>query len=642
MSAVAMLRRLGHVFRHGIRSSNAKLGLVISRWYSNTDKSNKSQKVNNDDRDIESFKKNQTEYLFGVNVDPTQQQEQLDRIANDPRLKGLDPNSPQYRYQTQLIHREIVGNQFQHQKKFERSERVRAMIYGVLLLVGIVSAHQTFMHWEYLKAKLTHRYYYKEVADAQDKAASVDDPQRNRKSAEMVEKALRKEVTAFDKLGSQVVDSRERSGLYLFGQDWTRLPARLNYFDGKFIKDVKLYRDFVVVILESGEVVTVDNKHKATPLNLPFKVEKSLSSGDFVYFLTNKGKINYIPAEPVEQVSTRTWYGRSHATTPFNTLETTSPVADITSGQSHMLVLSKNGSIQVVHTSDEGVNVGQFGIPQFSPFETEKMPLNVPFDVQLLNKELAMKSDGTKYVRSRQFTSIASGANHNVVLETTGAVWTWGQNNFGECGIDVTFNTNTQPIPRKVLEPNQKFTVNKVYAGGDTSYLKCVDEKKNQEFVQSFGNGTVGQLGVNRYLQVCSLPTVIKTLTGLTEYDEKRGKIVPIGVKDISVGTSHFFVTLDNIGNQKDVLVGGDNCCGQYGNGKMAKSSKPVYIPKLLEPVDLNKDTRDMRILSLKLNDSTVNRMLLLDGYRLSGDKAKAEQVVVAGDNKSALFYKRV
>ncbi|KAG7196010.1 uncharacterized protein KQ657_000016 [Scheffersomyces spartinae] len=638
-----MLRRLGVTLRSGIRSSNINYSSngVITRLYSNVSPQ-ANQKPQQDDNGIESFKRNQTEYLFGVRVDPRQQKEHLERIANDPRLKGLDPNSPQYRYQTQLIHREIVGNNTKDQKKFERSERFKAMVFGIVLLVGIVSAHQTFMHWEYLKAKFTHKYYYKEVAESQDKVNSVDDPLRNLKSTEMMEKNLRKEISAIENLGSKVIDSREKSGLYLFGFDWTRLPARLNYFDGKFIKDVKLYRDFVVVVLENGEVATVANDHKVTPLNLPFKVEKSLASGDYVYFLTNKGNINYITAEPIQQVSTRTWYGMSHATTPYKTLETNAPVSDISSGQSHMLLLTKNGSVQIVRTSEKGANVGQYGIPQYSPFESESMPINVPHDIQLLNKELALQSNGSKYIRTRQFTSIDSGANHNVVLESSGAVWTWGQNNYGQCGIDVAFTTNSQPIPRKVIEPNQNYTVNRVFAGGDTTYLKCADDRNNQEFIQAFGNGLVGQLGVSRYLQVCSQPSTMKSITGLSEYDEKQRKVVPIGVKELSVGTSHFFVTLNNLGNQKDVMVGGDNCCGQYGNGKLAKSSKPVYIPKLLEPIDLDESTRDMSILSMKLNDSTVNRMLLLDGYRLTGDKVKVEQVIAAGDNKSALFYKRV
>ena len=177
-------------------------------------------------------------------------------------------------------------------------------------------------------------------------------------------------------------------------------------------------------------------------------------------------------------------------------------------------------------------------------------------------------------------------------------------------------------------------------------YSDETNEAENQHVLISFGNGLKGQLGSSRFMHVCPQPQIVKSLNNLSEYNEFAGKVVNIGIKDVSIGNNHGFVTLNNIGDYKDVLTFGDNEFGQFGNGKVAKSSKPVRLPKLIEPEDFNNaeltknDKKVQRKLVRKVNDTTTNRLQLLDGVKLANGTS-IEQVIFAGDDSSAIFYKR-
>ncbi|KAK6464798.1 regulator of chromosome condensation 1/beta-lactamase-inhibitor protein II [Scheffersomyces coipomensis] len=672
-----MLNRL-IIRSNGILRTNAvcslRGGLIGYRSYSN----------------IEDFNKKKTHYTYGANfesledlekeINPQDQstqkihqkiQDQMEQeqqakmtsfVNNHPKLINLEPGSPQYKEQLYFVQLEYEKSQRKQRKRFEFYERLRAMGVGILALVAIIGTHYVYMHYPYLKTKALANINYK---IDEDKAPDLSDPNKNTKNNEYLINKLNEELTSF----TDLKNSEEVAGLYVFGQSNNqKLPMRFDFFNQMLIKDVKLLNDYLVVVNEKGQVYEYYKGLKVPKLiNLPYKIDKVEVSNNVLYFKTNKGEIIYIPrrgSKPdsdFQGTTRRNWIGISQDQT-YAKLNIGESIDQFSTGENHILLLGKSGKLYIANTSQNPINKGQYGIPDYSPFSKDvKIPTNEPFEMTLLNNEIYQDNQGNKSLISRRFKTIASGKYHNIVVDTSGNVWTWGKNNYGECGINMNYNTDLQPIPKKILQlddykricrnalpsiagglTSADFNVKKVFASDDSSYVQ-LEYNNDQDILLSFGNGLKGQLGNNRYLHVCSSPQIIKSLINLTEFNESLNKVETIGIKDVNVGNNHLFITLNNSGKFKDVLVVGDNESGQFGNGKVVRSSKPVQIPKLIEPKDLldSKSSKNSSSkLSKKINDANNSRLQLLDDHKLINNSI-IEQVIVAGENGSAIFYKR-
>lgn len=653
-------------------------------------------------KSIEDFNQSKTQYLFGHNfssldeinkkitpeLDLTSseihqrirsklQQDTDDDINSfiekDPRLAELTPGSAEYREKLFEIHQEFNQQQKQQRKKFEINERVKGMFLGIVFLVSIVAGHQIFMHYEYLKNSLLVDYVYK-IEDGKVKA--LTDPAKNTKNLELQVRKLSEELD--EKTLGNLVNSGSSTGLYVSGvQNGKKLPVRVKFFDGKLIRDVKIVNGQMAVVTSNGELYLVKGD-VPTLVPLPFKVSKCEISSQNIYALNSKGEVVYVPRDFDQAATSRTWLGRS--TVGYEKIAVGTPISDFSLGQHHMLMLSRGGALYVANTTvgssdvsadnsplDSGSrlqNYGQFGIPSLSPYEKGiKIPANQAFEMTLLNNEVVVAKNGDKSVRARKFISIASGKYHNIVADADGNVWAWGRNIYGECGLDISYQTDFQPVPKRVFGKDdflslcksglgnpknlkrENFRVDKVYAGDETSYIQLNytdEEHKHQNLLCSFGNGVKGQLGTSRFLHVCPKPAVIKSLVNLSEYDDVTQSVGTIDFKDISVGNNHIFVTLNTSGAYKDVVVFGDNEWGQFGNGKVAKSCKPINLPKLVEPEDVETDfkSKSPQNLVKQLNNVVTNRLQLSEGLKIHGKKV--EQVIVAGENSSAIFYRSV
>ncbi|CUM56115.1 unnamed protein product [Debaryomyces tyrocola] len=605
-------------------------------------------------------------------------------IENDPRLINLKPGSAEYKYQQDLIHKEFHQRGKKEQARYEFIERFKGIGLGALALIGIVSIHQIVMNYEYLKNKVMYKFNYS-VDDS--KITSLDDPSKNNKTIDYLTNKLVRELS--DEIIADLEKLNEVSGLYVFGShNSQKLPFRFKFFDGMLIKDVQIFQDYLAVINEKGELYQYHKGLKEPVLTkLGSKVTKCQISNDMVYLLTKNGEVIYTPrldksVSGFNRLKSRNLLGIS-STKPFNKvcfkdnskqdlLGRNESIKDISAGQSHILMLSSKGRLFVANTALEPsnfMNYGQFGLPALSPFgeNFDQIPNNQAFELKLLNNEVITNKDGAKSIRPRSFDNIAAGKFHNIVVDTEGNVWSWGKNTFGECGSEISYKTDFQPVPKKVFTtadflsytkntlPGKidahNWNVENVYAADESSYIKLkysdeTNEAESQHVLISFGNGLKGQLGSSRFMHVCPQPQIVKSLNNLNEYNEFAGKVVNIGIKDVSIGNNHGFVTLNNIGNYKDVLTFGDNEFGQFGNGKVAKSSKPVRLPKLIEPEDFNNaeltknDKKVQKKLVRKVNDTTTNRLQLLDGIKLANGTS-IEQVIFAGDDSSAIFYKR-
>lgn len=606
-------------------------------------------------------------------------------IENDPRLINLKQGTADYKYQQDLIHREFQERGKKEQARYEFIERFKGVGFGILALIGIVSLHQIVMNYEYLKTRMMYNFNYN-VDDS--KVQRMDDPSKNSKNIDYLTNKLMHELN--EDLVNDMENLSEVSGLYVFGsQNNHKFPFRFKFFDGMLIQDVQICQDYLAVINEKGQLYQYSKGMEEPVLTkLGTKVSKCKISNDMLYLLTNKGEVIFVPkigkqVSEFEHHKSRNVFGIS-STRAFNKvsfydddskkalLERNESIIDITTGQSHLLMLSNKGKLFVANTAMESknfMNYGQFGIPRLSPFaeNAKQIPSNKAFELTLLNNEIISDKNGTQSIIPRRFDSIASGSFHNIVSDTTGGIWTWGKNTFGECGSEISYRTDFQPIPKKILDPKDiisitkntlpdkldyvNWGVEKVFAANESSYIKFQytdkeNVKENEHVLVSFGNGIKGQLGSSRFLHVCPQPQIVKSINNLNEFNESLNSVVNIGIKDVSIGNNHAFVTLNTTGNYKEVLSFGDNEFGQFGNGKAAKSSKPIRLPNLIEPSEFeqkkfdNHDRKSMRKLARKLNDTVTNRLQLLDGVKLSNG-IKIQQVIFAGDDCSAIFYKR-
>ncbi|RCK60619.1 Protein FMP25, mitochondrial [Candida viswanathii] len=617
---------------------------------------------------IEEFNKNKKTYNYGYNFDSldkldakinpdhvsekkrTEQRPYVDPesekpmdinllIENDPRLLKLKPGTAEYRDEMRKLHAEYHQKQLKQQKSHEFRQRMQGVIIGFIAFVGIISAHQILMNYDSIKNRLLMNYNYGDVKEPETKKKEVSTKSLNY----MLEK-LTKELS--DEHLNQIQDSKEVTGVYVFGDD-TKIPLRVPFFNNMIFKDVFVEKGHLVAITDKGKVYEWKKGWRdARLINLPASVDKVAPTDNYFYFLTNKGEVVYIPRNKSDKfvpLQRRNWFGLLK-TQNHNKLDVKN-IKEIASGANHLLLLDKSGQVFVVNSSETPANRGQFGLT-YSPFDKKDIPVNTPIDLTLLNNRIGRDSSGEKTLIPRTFSSIAAGKYFNLVADDEGNIWTWGENAAGQCGDLNT--TQVKPIPRPVLAKSDLkrvlrnvlplakadlIQVKKIAAGDETSY--AVINYLDRDILIAFGNGLNGQLGGSRYMQVCCWPEIAKSLINMTEFDESSNSIKPIGIKDISAGNKHLFITLDNVGQQKDVYAVGENILGQLGYGKRSKTCKPIKLPRLLEP----EDKTDKLTIVQNLSDVNTKRLLLLDGWKIS--KNPVDQVIKAGNDASVIFYKK-
>ncbi|KAI5967070.1 hypothetical protein KGF57_000499 [Candida theae] len=607
--------------------------------------------------DIEEFNKNKTNYSYGYNFDSlkdlddkSQPKEYTKRnsnddtidinevIENDPRLTKLKPGSYEYRETLHQLHQEFISKQKNQKKRHEFNERMRGVLYGVLALVGVVSAHQVFMNYESIKNRLLMNYTYKDIKDDVPEVTN-----KNVRSSRHLLEKLEKELG--DGNIAHMKDSKAVPGVYQFG-DNAKIPLRIPAFDGMLLKDAFVEKGRIIAVTDKGKVYEWrKGQSNLKEVKFPFSVNKITATADYVYYLTGQEELVYTPRKAAKgflPMLKRNWLGLLKSQS-YNKIDAKN-VVQFASGHDHLLFRNKEGQIFVVNSSRSPKNLGQYG-PQYSPFEKRDIPVNKPIEMTLLNNEV-VKDGNQKRIVSRKFTDIASGDYFNIVSDEYDCVWTWGDNTSGQCA-----NSNTikmEPVPRKVLDKSDykricrnifgkavkesDFEVTRVLASNESSYI--VLKYMDQNAILSMGNGLNGQLGSGRYLQVCSYPEIVKSVIGLKEFDEEANSVKNINIKDVSVGNAHVFVVLNNGGSSKDVLAFGSNQFGQFGNGKKVKACKPTRLPRLLEPQDGN----DKLNLAKSINDMNTQRLQLLDNYKIG--KTNIEQVIKAGEDSSIIYYR--
>ena len=146
----------------------------------------------------------------------------------------------------------------------------------------------------------------------------------------------------------------------------------------------------------------------------------------------------------------------------------------------------------------------------------------------------------------------------NCALDIDNNIWCWGNNTYGQLGINSTTNKN---VPTQV-DTTSKFK--EIYMKNQLQYTLALDIDDN---LWSWGKNDLGQLGLENTVNQLK-PTQIKPGTKF---------------KKVKIGTN-FNLAIDDANN----LWGwGDNAYGQLSNGNKISQPKPIQIQAGTKFIDI-------------------------------------------------------
>ncbi|KAH8724588.1 regulator of chromosome condensation 1/beta-lactamase-inhibitor protein II [Phaeosphaeriaceae sp. PMI808] len=423
----------------------------------------------------------------------------------------------------------------------------------------------------------------------------------------------------------QVQKSWENPGVYAWGSNvgktvapdsnekYIKTPRRIQYFDGKLLRDIKLDQDFGAAIDEKGDLLQWGTAYSSNVIE-PTKTLtghnlKSLAiSRDRIIALSSGGAVYSIPVSQKDQLegpkpAETSWipfWGVSETNisyrirTPEN-LGWGERITCVSSGLEHALLLTSSGRVfSLASGTQDFPSKGQLGIPGLSWETRPTGAYDIPHEITTL------KGFGIK--------RIATGDYHSLISDSEGHAFSFGDNTYGQLGFPLNSEATSidapslLPTQRLYASGTQQTKVTNVFAGGNTSFITMESKRPNDARITadtwSFGFGQTGQLATGRWIHTSSDPIKVPAFSSLFEYDEAKNKVIPIRLLSISVGSTHAAATMDNVTSVsvsprssklppndtnwgRDILFWGNNEFYQIGSGKRANVATPSYIQPL-------------------------------------------------------------
>ncbi|KKK13025.1 hypothetical protein P175DRAFT_0522978 [Aspergillus ochraceoroseus IBT 24754] len=393
-----------------------------------------------------------------------------------------------------------------------------------------------------------------------------------------------------------------------------KTPRKMSYFDGQVLRDLKLGETSGAAITEHGDLVQWGKGYSESD----YKPAKTLTgknlislcmSHDRILALSGDGKVYSLPIAMHDQLSGRKpeegswvpfWTGKAGVSYRVlqPSLKLGEKVTAISGGLEHILLLTSSGRVFSAASSTENFpSFGQLGIPGLTWATRPKGPVDACHEIKL--------------PKDSKVTQIATGEYHSLLLTKDGHVFTFGDNSFGQLGMEfdpsVPFCDTPAPVHFRNLYRGGVWHLQAtgIAAGGANSFFVVdvqhaighdEDPRKISNIISdtwTCGRGIWGALGTGKWTHLQDSLTKVKALSGLVEYDENTKHIIPIRPSDISVGTTHVSAVLDNkthldapststldTANDSglDVLWWGGNEHFQLGTGKRSNISKPTHI----------------------------------------------------------------
>lgn len=479
----------------------------------------------------------------------------------------------------------------------------------------------------------------------------------------------------------QVKRSWENPGVYAWGSNSGKVvapdsdelsiktPRRMTYFDGKLLRDVKLDRNFGAAVTEDGDLLQWGLGYDASsrepvPTLKGKNITKITISKDRIIALSKSGKAYSIAASKADQTSEpkpqeSTWipFWTSPSSIGYRELKITEPawgetISDVSSGLEHCLLLTNKGRLfSAASGSEDFPSKGQLGIPGLTWTTKPPGPYYQPHEINTLKGFTIVK--------------IAAGDYHSLAVDDQGRVFSFGDNSFGQLGFEASQDVpvidapSLIPISKLYAGTNQVPKVTNVAAGGVNSFftvdaIKVAGQGSTEEEAQSkligrvtadtwaSGQGMFGGLGNGRWTHVQGVPTKLKALSGLFEYDEVKNVTIPIRLAHFSVGSTHASAIMNNVTHVgatdksshndtnwgADVLWWGGNEFYQLGTGKRNNVSVPVYIA----PMDIEADREKGRREEHRFQITPRTKV------KFQGRNVEIEQKIECGRNVTAVY----
>ncbi|XP_011504907.1 PREDICTED: secretion-regulating guanine nucleotide exchange factor [Ceratosolen solmsi marchali] len=144
---------------------------------------------------------------------------------------------------------------------------------------------------------------------------------------------------------------------------------------------------------------------------------------------------------------------------------------------------------------------------------------------------------------------VSCGQHYTAVITATNEVFAWGDNKYGQLGIDPSLHKRTlRPIKIENIDG-----CNKIYCGWTHSIILTNDKK-----VLCWGRNSYGQLGRSKS-------------TSTTEFWKPKAALASITINQLSVGSEHNIALADD----GSILSWGWNEHGNCGNG----STNDIFVP---------------------------------------------------------------
>jgi len=438
----------------------------------------------------------------------------------------------------------------------------------------------------------------------------------------------------------QVKKSWEHPGVYAWGcnsgkvvapdsdEAVIKTPRRIAYFDDQILRDLKLDRSFGAAVTENGDLVqwgAAFDKTETTPtVTLKGKdLVKIAISRDRIVGLASNGSVYSVPVSKADQTSVTIkqadakdskssgmlWSNSPSSSSSINyrsigpsKLSWNEKVVDIKSGLEHCLMLTSKGRVfSAVSSTEDFPERGQLGIPGLTWKNRPEGPYDQPHEITALSN----------------VKEIAAGDYHSVALDSDGRVFSFGDNSNGQLGFEFDlsrpyFDAPTPLSFAKLYKGSGLFPkVTSIAAGGLNSFftvdaiqnkgkegglLRARDVGRITADTWACGEGIHGSLGTGKWTHVSTGPSKIRALSGMFEFDDKAGKVVPIRLSRLSVGGSHAVAVLahktqldasesgsggDDTNFGDDVMVWGGNEHYQLGTGKRNNLNVPTHIRAL-------------------------------------------------------------
>lgn len=486
----------------------------------------------------------------------------------------------------------------------------------------------------------------------------------------------------------QVKKSWENPGVYAWGSNTglvvapelnepaVKTPKRFTYFDGMVLRDLKMDRNYAAAVTDNGDLLQWGIDY-STDFPGPVKtltgknITKISLTKDSVIALGKNGTVYNVPVsrelqlagpKQSEEGMVPFWNGTStisYTTIKPQGLGYTEKVKDIGAGREHCLLLTSAGRTFSAATGASLPSKGQLGIPEL---QKPTLPASE------VKEHPAHEIDGLKGIK---VAHIAAGDNHSVCSDEMGRIFAWGDNSAGQLGFEPTPETthidapSMLPIDKLYVGTPLKPFVTSIAAGGNDTYF-CVDAKEpvrgmtqidtNSAIVASqgkvtadtwaCGQGIYGSLGNGKWTHFQGVPTKIKSLSGLSEYDEKTNTTVPIRLSRLTAGATHASAQMGNHTSVSasssspehdtnfgaDVLFWGGNEFYQLGTGRRNNMNTPSYIA----PLDvMERDVKDKKVGSESAKRFQISPRAKID---VGGKKMDVEQRVVCGRGVTGVF----